>query len=386
MFKNSFTIFLSDSFRILKAIPENIRNRHLVLLALTLFSATITYSQYCITENSYNQWIDSFTYSLTLITILVAHELGHYLNARNYGVDVTPPYLIPFPYLSPFGTLGAFIKMKSLPPDYRALFDISFWGPFMSFALSIPAMVLGIYLSDTVDSTENGLILQNGELIFGTSILIKLIIYAVRDLPEGVTIIMHPFAFAGWTGFFITAINLLPIGQLDGGHIAYIFFRKRQKYLAWFFIFVIIILSLESSFGWIFFLIILVVMGIKHPALRMQNSEFMLDRYRSRLGIFAASILLLCFVLNPIQPYQKKEPIYKPDTWEKMEQYNNLQKINYPVNRTKKKSLYERITSFQNFSSNRFISISTSPLQCKNITEKYRYEDKIKNLHPLKSL
>jgi len=386
MLKNTITIFLSDSFRILKAIPENIRNKHLLLLVLTLFSATITYSQYCSMENSYSKWIDSFAYSLTLITILVAHEFGHYLNARNYGVDVTPPYLIPFPYLSPFGTLGAFIKMKSLPPDYRALFDISFWGPFMSFALSIPAMVLGIYLSDTVNSTENGLILQNGELIFGTSILIKLIIYAVRDLPEGVTIIMHPFAFAGWTGFFITAINLLPIGQLDGGHIAYIFFRKRQKYLAWFFIFVIIILSLESSFGWIFFLIVLVVMGIKHPALRMQNSEFKLDRYRSRLGIFAACILLLCFVLNPIQPYEKKDPIYKPDSWEKMEQYNNLQKINFPLNRTEKKSLYKNKTSLQYFLPNRFISISKPAVQCQNILVKYSYEDEINNPYSLKSL
>jgi membrane-associated protease RseP (regulator of RpoE activity) len=157
-----------------------------------------------------------FAFGATLMTILVCHELGHYVVARRRGVDVSLPYFIPVPPFGTLGTLGAVIRMKSAIEDRRALFDVGAAGPIAGLVVAIPLLAIGLALSHVGAS-------QPGDSQEGNSLLYALLKYAVfgRWLPDGaVDVQLHPMAFAAWVGLLITMINLMPIGQLDGGHVA----------------------------------------------------------------------------------------------------------------------------------------------------------------------
>jgi membrane-associated protease RseP (regulator of RpoE activity) len=149
-----------------------------------------------------------------LLAILGTHEFGHYLMARHHGVAVTLPYFIPAP--SFIGTFGAFIRIKSVVSDRRALFDIGVAGPIAGFVVAVPAIVVGLALSETrlaTDVTGLGL---------GSSLLFNGMVQVVLGVtPDAFDVILHPIAFAGWIGLFVTALNLIPAGQLDGGHMVY---------------------------------------------------------------------------------------------------------------------------------------------------------------------
>ncbi|MBK6695861.1 MAG: site-2 protease family protein [Myxococcales bacterium] len=164
-----------------------------------------------------------------LLAILVTHEFGHFIAAKLHGVPASPPFFIPLPLLSPFGTMGAIIRMSGRIPSRRALLDIGASGPLAGLAVAIPMYLYGASHSRFVP-------LEGGEgVTLGESILLKLLDrIAMGAAPAGMQLELGPVAFAAWGGLFVTMINLLPVGQLDGGHVAYSLFGRRQNELATF--------------------------------------------------------------------------------------------------------------------------------------------------------
>ncbi|MCG8604153.1 site-2 protease family protein, partial [bacterium] len=177
-------------------------------------------------------WQAGAWHSTAIISILFAHEMGHYLMCKKYGIRATLPFFIPFPlpFLNPFGTMGAVIKMEARIPSRQALFDVAVAGPLAGLIVTIPCIYFGIQLSEKVTVTPE---MMTGAITLGESFLFaKISNLAIGAIPEGQDVMLHPLAFAGWAGLFVTALNLLPIGQLDGGHIVYALIGKRHKLVA----------------------------------------------------------------------------------------------------------------------------------------------------------
>ena len=310
-------------------IEPRLWRRHVFLFVATYISMTWTYYSHSLGTTIPGRLIESLLYSTVLSIILLSHELGHYIHARQYGVEATLPLFIPLPFLSPFGTLGAFIRMRSLPPDKRALFDISYWGPALSFFTSVPAIVIGLIFSDKVPvvTSQPGLLVGNNDMVFGTSLIFDFFIRLFIRIPEGYTILLNPVAFAGWVGLFVTAINLFPIGQLDGGHVAYVFLGKRQKYIAYLFFGALIFLALEVSHGWTFWVFMLFFMGLRHPNVRMMQAGVHLDKVRIRQGIMAAIMFVICFIPEPLKLTAEIMPqpvVAPPVEQEDFQMYHNI--------------------------------------------------------------
>jgi len=164
-------------------------------------------------------------FAATILVILVAHELGHYVAARIHKVDASLPYFIPMPLLSPFGTMGAVIRMRGVIPTRRALLDIGASGPIAGLCFAIPLYIWGASHSHLVPITAPG----DGSVQLGESILMKVLDHLFAPAkPEGMDLELSPIAFGAWGGLFVTMINLLPVGQLDGGHVAYALFGPKQ--------------------------------------------------------------------------------------------------------------------------------------------------------------
>jgi len=183
---------------------------HIILFLLTVATTFIT------GFSIGGDIISALSFSFALLFILGSHEMGHYYYGKKYGVDITPPYFIPAPpFISPIGTFGAFIKIKSPISTKRALFDIGIAGPFAGIIATVPVLIIGIKLSTIVEMSEHA---AEGGLVLGTPLIMSLfsdIFYG--PIPQGYDLFLHPVAFAGWVGLFVTALNLIPSGQLDGG-------------------------------------------------------------------------------------------------------------------------------------------------------------------------
>ncbi len=232
-----------------------------------------------------------FMFSLPLLSILGVHELGHYTAARRHHVEVTPPYFLPAP--SFIGTFGAFIKIKSPVPNRNALMDIGAAGPIAGALVAVPVLLVGLKLSAVRQSAgiEAGIPL-------GESILFRAATYAViGSVPEGHDVVLHPVAFAGWIGLLVTALNLLPSGQLDGGHIAYALFGGGYAKVARAVPFLLLPLGLLWG-GWFIWSFMLLVMGTRHP--KPLFDEIPLSAGRRRIGIAAVVLFLICFTPNPV--------------------------------------------------------------------------------------
>jgi membrane-associated protease RseP (regulator of RpoE activity) len=168
------------------------------------------------------------SFAFTLLAILGTHEFGHYFTARSYGASVSLPYFIPAPPPFIFGTLGAIIKMKSPARDRNSLFDIAAAGPLAGLVIAIPAVLLGLAWSRVIPIPPGF-----GGLIFGDSLLMRVLVYLTfGPIPPGMDVLIHPVGLAGWVGLFVTALNLFPVGQLDGGRIAYALFGARHRKLS----------------------------------------------------------------------------------------------------------------------------------------------------------
>ncbi len=163
-------------------------------------------------------------FAFTLLAILGVHEFGHYFTARHYHASVSLPYFIPAPPPFLFGTMGAIIRMRSPAKDRNSLFDIAAAGPLAGLVIAVPAILLGLEWS-TVAPVPPG-----GHIVFGDSLLMRFLIYLkFGPLAQGMDVFIHPVALAGWVGLFVTALNLFPVGQLDGGRIAYALFGRRHR-------------------------------------------------------------------------------------------------------------------------------------------------------------
>ncbi len=237
-----------------------------------------------------SSWVDGLAFSLTLMTILLAHEMGHYLTCVRYGLDASLPYFMPFPSL--IGTLGAFIRIRSPIYTRRVLFDVGIAGPLAGFVLILPAAAVGIACSRIVPG-----IAAMGDLNFGTPPLFWLFEHLAFPGATAADISLHPVARAAWVGIFATAMNLLPIGQLDGGHILYSFFPGKHRFLSRCFVVALIPLG-AIYWPWLVWAAILFFFGLRHPAI---VDETPLDRRRLVLGVVALAVFLLCFMAAPIE-------------------------------------------------------------------------------------
>lgn len=194
-------------------------------------------------------------FTVSLLSILVGHELGHYFMARHHGVTVTLPHLIPFP-ISPFGTMGAVIRMKSIPPNRRAMLRIGTAGPIAGLLLAIPILVLGLTLSEVAPlPSEGGYVMEGPSLLY---MLVKRFIFG-RWLPaQGMDVMLHPVAFAGWAGLLVTSLNLIPAGQLDGGHVLYALIGDKTRYTNWVLIGLLAVLGIFWQ-GWLIWAVLVFV-------------------------------------------------------------------------------------------------------------------------------
>ncbi len=229
-------------------------------------------------------------FSFSLLAILGSHELGHYFIAKKENISVSLPYFLPVPHPL-IGTMGAFIKMRSIIPSKKSLIRVGIAGPLVGFLVALPITYVGLKLSKIIklEEIKQGLSLGNS-IIF--SILTKIVF---KNIPEGCDILLHPMAFAGWLGFFVTALNLVPLGQLDGGHIAYALFGRFR-------LFIIIILGIliylsRYWLGWLFWAIIVSLLSLKHPP--VQDEITSLTKKDILLTICALIILLLTFPPKP---------------------------------------------------------------------------------------
>jgi membrane-associated protease RseP (regulator of RpoE activity) len=234
---------------------------------------------------------DGLWYSGGIISILFCHEMGHYLMCVRHRVRATLPFFIPFPIL-PFGTLGAVIRMDSRMPDRRVLFDIGVAGPLAGLAVTIPAIYFGLQMSQIVVPGETGGISLGESLLFqGISWL------AIGPVPEGYDTLLHPLAYAGWAGLFVTALNLLPIGQLDGGHILYALLGERSDLLYRIALALFALLCIIWYHGWFLLVILLLWFGYRHPPTLDHFTP--LDSKRRIIAYLTLVIFLLSFTPVP---------------------------------------------------------------------------------------
>ena len=235
-------------------------------------------------------------YALAVMPILLFHEFGHFIAARKHKANVSLPYFIPAP--TPFGTLGAIIKSKSPMRNRRQLFDVGAAGPIAGFVPAVIILIIGFSISTATQMPE----LSSGDqtIVFGESIIIRLLGWLFApDIPAGYTLVMNPVLFAGWVGLFVTMINLMPFGQMDGGHIVYsLFDRKIQFHLA--LIALILLLALGYFWmGWyLWAFLALIIIKLKHPP--TLNDEIELTRTRKILGWLAILIFILTFIPVPV--------------------------------------------------------------------------------------
>ena len=223
-------------------------------------------------------------FSASLLLILGLHELGHYLTARAYGVQVSLPYFIPLP-LPPMGTMGAIIRMQSPIPNRRVLFDIGIAGPLAGLIVALPVLVIGLVQSPVLPLT--GAVLQEGNSL--AYLALKWLIKG--PIPVGYDVSLHPMALAGWLGLFVTTLNLMPLSQLDGGHISYATLGPRFRQVVWLFIGILVVFYAISRWeGWLLWIAVSVALGLRHPR--------PLDGARRALAV--AVLLVFVALLTPL--------------------------------------------------------------------------------------
>ena len=227
-------------------------------------------------------------FSLTLMLILTAHEFGHYMAAMVHRVDASLPYFIPSPFL---GTFGAFIRVRSPIYSKGVLFDIGAAGPLAGFVFLVPSLSIGMALSKVIPN-----VLYQSPVHFGVPILQWLMQQAIFPGTHTADICLHPIARAAWIGMFATAMNLLPVGQLDGGHILYSFFPRRHRIVSKCLCVMLLPLGIFWR-GWLLWGLVLLWLGRRHPVI---DDPTELTPGRRQLGFLALAIFILCFTYAPI--------------------------------------------------------------------------------------
>ena len=284
------------------------RSRPAVNVVLFLLTVLSTLAAGCLVAGSFPfvtfnplrdpaRLLDGFPFAFTLLAILGTHEFGHYFTARHYGASVSLPYFIPAPPpLFLFGTLGAVIRLRSPARDRNSLFDIAVAGPLAGLVVAVPALLLGLAWSRV------GAVPAGETMTFGDSLLMRLMTYlAFGRLPEGHDVFVHPVALAGWVGLFVTALNLFPVGQLDGGHIAYALFGARHRAVSIATFFALLLLgAVAGSANWFVFAgLVFLLIGFHHAPPLDDLTPLSSGRYA--VGVLCLVLLLLLIPPVPIQ-------------------------------------------------------------------------------------
>jgi len=293
--------------------PQTPRRRSLViaavLFALTLVSTLAAGIQFAGDyaqnrppqfENFFGGYVAIFTdprqllagvpFAFTLIAILLAHELGHYFACRYYSISASYPYFLPAPTL--IGTLGAFIRIRSPIVNRKALFDVGLAGPVVGFVFAVPALAIAIAYSKVVPSAQS-----SAPVIFGDPWLLKMLVALLRPGIPTQDLLLHPVGRAAWVGLFATALNLLPAGQLDGGHILYSLASEKHRRVSLGVALLLVPLAVFFWAGWLLWAVLLLLIGFRHPPLLDRWEP--LDHKRRVWGVMALAIFLLCFTPSP---------------------------------------------------------------------------------------
>jgi membrane-associated protease RseP (regulator of RpoE activity) len=268
---------------------------HIILFILTMLSTLFVGAMQTGADILKDPWkiYYGLPFALTLMIILLTHELSHYFASKKHGVNATLPYFIPAPTI--IGTFGAFIKMKSPIVTRKALIDIGASGPIAGFIVSVIAVMIGLHLSEIVPVAET-----KGALTLGDSILFSFLAQTILGVtPADSDILLNPVAFAGWIGLFVTSMNLIPVGQLDGGHIAFAFLGEKQTRLSFILVLVMSLLGVLLWEGWIIWAVLLLVLGLRHPP--VISWEVPLDTRRKVIGWIAFLIFILTFIPVPFK-------------------------------------------------------------------------------------
>ncbi len=239
-------------------------------------------------------WLAGTQVVVSLLAILLAHEFGHYFAARRHGVDSSLPYFIPFP-LSPAGTLGAFIRIRGLIPHREALFDIGAAGPLAGFVVCLPVLVLGVLQGRWVPTLNGG----EGPGYFGEPLLFQWAVAWIKGpAPDGMTLEIGAFGMAAWFGLFVTALNLMPVGQLDGGHITFALLPRRALWASR--LGVLLCLGLVwLRPTWLLWAVLLLLLGLRpHPPTWDQQRP--VGRGRYVLGLVCLAVFAVVFTPEPV--------------------------------------------------------------------------------------
>jgi membrane-associated protease RseP (regulator of RpoE activity) len=233
-----------------------------------------------------------FPFAISLMAILLAHELGHYFACRHHGIRASYPYFIPAPTL--IGTLGAFILMRSPIRSRRALFDVGASGPLVGFVLAIPILIYGVVHSRIVP----GLNSPSANIVFGVPLVLRLLVQRIFPGADPLTVLLHPVGRAAWVGLFATALNLLPAGQLDGGHILRSLSPRLHRWLGWLVPAALAALGYFHAGIWLMWAgILLALRFLRIPAVYDQRP---LDSTRTVLAIVTLLVMILCFMPVPL--------------------------------------------------------------------------------------
>jgi membrane-associated protease RseP (regulator of RpoE activity) len=279
--------------------------RHAVLFVLTGLSIFLTGAQQ---SELFDVWA-GLRLTVGLLGILLAHEMGHYLACLWYGVDATLPFFIPAPYLNFLvGTFGAVIRIRSPFPHRRALFDIGIAGPLAGFAVCLPVLFLGIQ--------ELRVIPEPAETLAGASLGEPLLfhwatVWLRGEPPPGMTYLLGPWGMAAWFGLLVTALNLIPIGQLDGGHVTYALFGSRATVLSRLAWWGCVLLVLFVGPSWVLWSILLLFLGMRHPP--TLDDAAPLGRGRVGVALLGLAVFGVSFLPNPFL-------ISWSSTWESLSQ------------------------------------------------------------------
>jgi len=299
------------------------KRRYVVLFLLTVVTTTAVgaenyagflsdFGRAALHVTAWQLVLNAFWYSASILAILGAHEFGHYFACRYYGVNASLPYFLPLPPLIFItGTMGAVIRIREPITTKRALFDIGIAGPIAGFLVAIPLLVIGMHLSTVVPLPPRMIGYNLGE---------SLIFQAARwltfgALPAGSDVNLHPMAFAAWFGLIATAINLFPIGQLDGGHVSYAVLGGRiSTAITIITVGCLVALTVFVSWSWVVWTVVttamLLIFGPRHP--RTLDEHEPIDRGRTWLAVFALFMFVVCFTPAPLEPMNIIGPRPRP--------------------------------------------------------------------------
>jgi len=284
-----------------------------LLFAVTFITCLAAGRQFAISfangqSASYNEFIVSlkllykdptalgpgFSFALALMTILLAHELGHYFACKHHGIRASYPYFIPAPTL--IGTLGAFILMRSPIRSRRALFDVGASGPLVGFLVAIPILFYGVAHSHVAPQT----ISASDSMVFGMPLAIRMLTRIFFSGSDPSTVLLHPVARAAWVGLFATSLNLLPAGQLDGGHILRSISPRLHKYIGYIVPLVLLGLALLNRNNNVWYLWAGILIALRFLRIPPIYDERPLDRTRLVLAGFTLLVMILCFMPVPL--------------------------------------------------------------------------------------